>query len=224
MRWEDVAAVLFDLDGTLVDSVPDLALAVDRMLAELGRAPAGEAKVREWVGNGSANLVKRALTGRMDGDVEPGLLESALTSFFAHYESVLCFNSRLYDGVEAALADLNARDLALAVVTNKPERFTLQLLETLGLAGRFAVVVGGDTLSEKKPHPAPLLYAAARLGVTPEYSLMVGDSRNDVEAARRAGMRVVCVPYGYNHGEPIALAAPDAVVENLSELAQRLNE
>lgn len=222
MSFEAVRAVLFDLDGTLVDSVPDLATAVDATLAEFGREPAGEARVREWVGNGAQRLVKRALTGSMDGEPPAALFEQAFPRFLEHYGRHLSDRSRLYPGVAEALATLRAQGLALAVVTNKPERFVAPLLSALGIARDFAVVVGGDTLARKKPHPAPLLHAADALGAAPAATLMVGDSRNDVLAARAAGMGIVCVPYGYNHGEDIRLAAPDAVVEDLRELASLL--
>ncbi len=222
MRFAGIRALLFDLDGTLVDSVPDLAAAVDAMLADLGLPPAGEARVREWVGNGSQRLVKRALTGRMDGEPDPALLARAMPLFMAHYERLLCHRSALFDGVREGLRQLRAAGLKMAVVTNKPSRFIEPLLSALGVREDFAVLVGGDTLAERKPHPAPLLYAAQRLGEDPAAALMVGDSRNDVEAARRANMAVVCVPYGYNHGEDIRQASPDAVVEDLRELARLL--
>lgn len=219
MSFADIEAILFDLDGTLVDSVPDLAAATDAMLVELGRPPAGEAQVREWVGNGAERLVKRALTGEMDGEPSAAELERAFPLFMAQYQQHLYGQSRLYPGVKECLADLRERGLALGLVTNKPERFIAPLLTALGIAEDFAVVVGGDTLAQKKPHPAPLLHAAQQLSVEPAAALMVGDSRNDVLAARRAGMSVVCVPYGYNHGEDIHLTSPDAVVEDLRELA-----
>lgn len=220
MRWDGIGALLFDLDGTLVDSVPDLADAVDAMLGELDRPPAGEACVREWVGNGSARLVKRALTGTMDAEPKPTLFEQAMPAFLRHYGERLCVRSRLYPGVAEALPEL-AGHFPLAVVTNKPEAFIAPLLAHLGIAEHFTVCVGGDTLPQKKPDPAPLLHAAAQLGVPATAALVIGDSRNDVEAARRARMRVVCVPYGYNHGQAIEAAAPDAVLPDLRELAKR---
>ena len=218
MNFSEVRAVLFDLDGTLVDSVPDLAMAVDAMLTGLERPTAGEAQVRQWVGNGAQRLVKRALTGDMEAEPPATLFEQAFPQFLEYYQQHLCDRSRLYDGVADCLAALQCQELPLGIVTNKPERFIEPLLMALGIAQDFAVVVGGDTLAEKKPHPAPLLHAARQLACTPESTLMVGDSRNDVLAARRAGMRVICVPYGYNHGEDIRLTSPDAVVEDLRQL------
>lgn len=219
MQLTGLGAVLFDLDGTLVDSAPDLALAVDAMLLELDRPPAGEARVRQWVGNGAQRLVKRALTGQMEAEPPPELFERALPRFFHHYEASLCVKSMLYPGVREGLRRMRRQGLKLAVVTNKPARFVAPLLSALDIRQDFAVLVGGDTLAEKKPHPAPLVYAAEQLGQRLDRTLMVGDSRNDVLAARRASMPVVCVPYGYNHGEDIRRTEPDAVVEDLCELA-----
>jgi phosphoglycolate phosphatase len=219
MRLQAVKAVLFDLDGTLVDSAPDLARAVDATLLELDRAPAGEARVREWVGNGAQRLLKRALTGQMEAEPPAELFERAMPRFFHHYEANLCIDSVLYVGVREGLQRLRRQGLQLAVVTNKPGRFVSPLLSALDIGEDFAVLVGGDTLAEKKPHPAPLLHAAKQLGQSPAQTLMVGDSRNDVLAARRAQMPVICVPYGYNHGEDIRRTEPDAVVEDLCELA-----
>ncbi len=224
MRLADIQAVLFDLDGTLVDSVPDLARAIDRMLAEFDRPPAGEAKVRDWVGNGSLNLVRRALSGRMEGDVDPELANQALERYFFHYSNNLSTHSQLYPGVEETLSQLATAGYALAVVTNKPARFAEPLLNDLGIGKYFSVIIGGDTLPERKPHPAPLLHAAQQLGVTPSRTLMVGDSRNDIEAARAAGMPVVCVPYGYNHGRDVREYSPDAVVSGFRDILALLNE
>ena len=216
--------VLIDLDGTLVDSVPDLAPAVDRMLSDLGRPAAGEARVRDWVGNGVERLVKRALTGTLEGEPEAELYEQAYPLFMQYYSDNTAAHSRLYPGVEAGLEALRRTVPHLACVTNKAERFTLPLLEHLGIAGVFELVVSGDTLPQKKPDPAPLLHAAEFFNVSPEHALMVGDSINDVRAARAAGYRVVCVPYGYNHGLDIRDAEPDAVIETLADLPGLLNE
>ncbi|WP_132291644.1 phosphoglycolate phosphatase [Marinobacterium mangrovicola] len=214
-------AVLFDLDGTLVDSVPDLARAVDQMLEALGRSAAGVDSVRQWVGNGADMLVKRALSGDMAGllngdDVE--LFPVARDLFFGAYAQANGRNSQIYAGVQVALDRYREAGMPMAVVTNKPAAFTDQLLTQLGLAGYFSVVVAGDTLAEKKPSPAPLLYACEKLGSEPASSLMVGDSSVDVAAARAAGCAVVCVSYGYNKGAPIAEAGADRVIDSLAEL------
>ncbi len=216
--------ILFDLDGTLIDSAPDLADAVDRMLQQLGHAPAGETQVRHWVGNGAQRLVMRALTGRMDGDPGEELTRRALQLFLDGYRGQLSLRSRLYPGVREGLDRLLADGYRLACVTNKPEALARPLLDDLGLGPAFPVVVGGDTTVEKKPSPLPLQHAIEALGALPAEALMVGDSRNDVEAARNAGIPVVCVPYGYNHGGDIRQAGPDAVVNDLVALHALLRQ
>ncbi|KXS39499.1 MAG: phosphoglycolate phosphatase [Halomonadaceae bacterium T82-2] len=216
---QGIQLVVFDLDGTLIDSVPDLAAAVDAMLADLALAPAGEAKVRDWVGNGSRKLVERALChARGEESVEAACQEAAHERFLRHYAAAPCACTRLYPGAREALAGLQARGIALALVTNKPEAFIEPILSALSLQECFAMTVGGDSLPRKKPDPLPLVHVAQRLGVVPEAALMVGDSRHDVEAGRRAGFRTLAVPYGYNHGEPVSLAGPDGEVESLAEL------
>ena len=215
--------ILFDLDGTLVDSVPDLAAAVDGMMLQLGLPARGEAAVRQWVGNGVQNLVGRALSNSMTAVPNPELFAQALPIFMQLYAENTAGNSHLYAGVQETLDFLHTQtDLKLGCVTNKAEQFTLPLLQTLGIRDYFAIVVSGDSLPEKKPHPLPLLYAATQLGVTPTDALMVGDSKSDVKAARAAGFPVVCTSYGYNHGEDIRNYHPDAVIDSLIELKQLL--
>ncbi|PZW41147.1 MULTISPECIES: phosphoglycolate phosphatase [unclassified Pseudomonas] len=210
--------VMFDLDGTLVDSVPDLATAVDRMLVELGRKPAGVERVRQWVGNGARVLVRRALAGGLDhsavGEAET---EEALARFLDIYAD--CHELiTLYPGVHELLEALSTAAVELAVVTNKPERFVAPLLEQVGLGGYFRWIIGGDTLPQQKPDPAALLQVMRLAGVSQAQSLFVGDSRTDVLAARAAGVPCVAVSYGYNHGRPVAEEAPQLVVDSLAEL------
>ncbi|MBS0001495.1 MAG: phosphoglycolate phosphatase [Thioalkalivibrio sp.] len=214
--------ILIDLDGTLVDSVPDLAFSVDAMMDELGLPRRGEQAVRKWVGNGVERLVKRALVNDLDGDPDPELYGRALPVFMRVYQENTSRRSRLYPGVREGLDQLQAEDFRMGCVTNKAERFTLPLLRDKGILDRFSLVVSGDTLEFSKPHPAPLLHAAAELGVTPGESLMIGDSRSDVKAARAAGFRIVCMSYGYNHGEDIRTEGPDAVLDRLDELPSLL--
>ena len=219
-RWPQT--VLFDLDGTLVDSVPDLAAAIDEMLRALQRPPVGEAKVRLWVGNGAAMLVRRALAGGTKDASVAGLdeaeVERAMAIFFAAYQDCNGVHSRVYESVEPLLAVLADRGSRLGVVTNKPARFTGPLLEQMGLAHYFGVTVSGDSLSTKKPDPAPLAYALEKLGGAAVDCLMVGDSVNDIQAARAAGMPVVAVSYGYNHGRDVREEGADLVVDSLREL------
>ncbi len=210
--------VMFDLDGTLVDSVPDLATAVDRMLVELGREPAGVERVRQWVGNGARVLVRRALAGGLDhsavGEAESDEAQARFLDIYADCHELIT----LYPGVHELLEALSTAAVELAVVTNKPERFVAPLLEQVGLGGYFRWIIGGDTLPQQKPDPAALLQVMRLAGVTAAQSLFVGDSRNDVLAARAAGVPCVAVSYGYNHGRPIAEEEPQLVVDSMAEL------
>lgn len=210
--------ILIDLDGTLVDSVPDLAYCVDELMARLGRPPHGEAAVRNWVGNGVERLVRRALTGTLDGEPSHADFDRAYPIFLELYAENTSKRSVLYPGVREGLDYLLTNGYPLGCVTNKAAQFTLPLLKDLGVLDAFALVVSGDTLPEKKPHPAPLLHAAAHFGVEPTQALMIGDSVSDVKAARAAGFSIVCMSYGYNHGEDIRTAEPDAVIDSMAEL------
>jgi phosphoglycolate phosphatase len=214
--------ILIDLDGTLIDSVPDLAFCVDAMMTELGLPVRGEAAVRNWVGNGVERLVQRALCNDLDGQPDAALFERALPVFMRLYQENTSQRSCLYPGVREGLDLLQAQAYRLGCVTNKAERFTLPLLRDKGILDRFELVVSGDTLEKKKPDPMPLLYAAERFGVAPADSLMVGDSRSDVKAARAAGFRIVCMTYGYNHGADIREEHPDVVLDRLDQLPELL--
>jgi phosphoglycolate phosphatase len=216
--------ILIDVDGTLVDSVPDLTFCVDEMMKQLGREPWGEARVRNWVGNGVERLVERALTGELDGMPEKAEYDAAYPIFLDLYADNTSKRSRLYPGVREGLDYLTSAGYRLGCVTNKAERFTVPLLKDLGVYDDFRIVVSGDTLPYKKPHPAPLLHAAEFFQVAPDESLMVGDSISDVKAARAAGFMIACVPYGYNHGDDIRLAEPDVVIETLASLRAELEK
>lgn len=215
-------AILFDLDGTLADTVPDLAAAVDSMQARLGLPARGEDRVRLWVGNGVERLVQRALTDSLDATPDPDLQASGMAAFMAAYAAQPCRDSRCYPGVDATLRRLHHRGYQLACVTNKPARFTRLLLEALGIEHYFRLVISGDTLSRRKPDPLPLRYAGEQFETTPSRMLMVGDSLTDVEAARAAGIDIVCVSYGYNQGRDIRRAQPDRVIDSLAELIDLL--
>ncbi|MBK5941614.1 phosphoglycolate phosphatase [Halochromatium roseum] len=210
--------VLIDLDGTLVDSVPDLTFCVDEMMARLGRPPRGEPAVRQWVGNGVERLVVRALIGQLDGEPDAADFERALPIFLELYAENTAVRSVLYPGVREGLDLLRARGYRLGCVTNKAGRFTEPLLQAVGIRDAFELVVSGDALPEKKPSPLPLLHAAKHFGVEPAAALMLGDSVSDVRAARAAGFAIICVSYGYNHGDDIRTAEPDAVIDALTEL------
>ena len=211
--------VAFDLDGTLVDTAPDLAWCIDRTVLRFGVPPRGEALVRRWIGNGVEHLVARALTGGTEAPAEPALLREACGVFLGLYETHGRDRSRVYPGVPEGLAAMRAHGAVLACITNKPRAPAVDLLAHLALLDSFELVVGGDSLARRKPDPLPLLHACAELRVAVGDSVFVGDSINDVQAARAAGMRVACVSYGYNHGRDISEAAPDAVVDSLEELA-----
>ncbi|WP_110656326.1 phosphoglycolate phosphatase [Salinicola halimionae] len=215
---QNIRLVAFDLDGTLIDSVPDLAAAVDAMLVERGLPAVGEAKVRDWVGNGSHTLVERALASVLGQTADASVVEASHDSFLRYYHAAPCERTRLFPGVVEALDALASRQMIVTLITNKPVAFIDPILETLGLRHYFSMALGGDSLSEKKPHPAPLLHLAAHFDIDPSQCLMVGDSRHDVEAGKRAGFRTLAVPYGYNHGEPVSSSGPDGVVESLGEL------
>lgn len=216
-------ALLFDLDGTLVDSVPDLAAAIDAMLVDRGYAPAGEQRVRHWVGNGAVKLVQRALTHARQGDDpiqsnEPQDWQSAHQCFLKHYGRLSPDFSCLYPGVHEAITVWHQQGVAMAVVTNKPKQFVPEILQHFALDIFFPVIVGGDCLPQRKPSPEPLYFACEQLSVSASECIMIGDSKNDVGAARAADMPVACVSYGYNHGEPIEQSGPDIVVDSLVEL------
>ncbi len=209
---------LFDLDGTLVDSVPDLAAAVDQTLLDLGRPAAGVERVRLWVGNGARVLMRRALSGQLDApSPDEALLAEALARFMAHYRDNHHL-TRVYPGVHETLDWLRAQGVALALVTNKPARFLPELLAEKGLADYFRWLVGGDSLPQQKPDPAPVRWVLEQAGFSAEQAVFIGDSRNDVRAAHAAGVTCVALSYGYNHGEPIATENPALVLDDLRQL------
>ena len=210
--------VLIDVDGTLVDSVPDLAYCVDEMMKQLDMPLRGEAAVRTWVGNGVERLTRRALINALDGEPDDALFAKAYPIFLELYAENTSKRSALYPGVREGLDYLRSAGYKLGCVTNKDSQFTLPLLKDLGIHDEFEIIVCGDTLAEKKPHPMPLLHAAEFFGVKPENALMLGDSVSDVKAARAAGFQIICMSYGYNHGVDIRDANPDAVIDSMAEL------
>lgn len=210
--------VLIDVDGTLVDSVPDLAWCVDAMMSQLDMPEHGEQKVRHWVGNGVERLVKRALLNQLDGEPDTALYDRALPIFEDLYSENTSKRSCLYEGVAEALEFLKTTGVRIGCVTNKASQFTLPILRDLGIADYFETVICGDMVERKKPDPLPLLMAAKQLQSDPEKSLMLGDSMSDVKAARAAGFDIICMSYGYNHGEDIRDYNPDAVVDSMYEV------
>ena len=214
--------ILIDVDGTLVDSVPDLAFCVDEMMKQIDMPVHGEAKVREWVGNGVERLTRRALIGQLNGEPDEALFEKGYPIFLELYAENTCKRSCLYPGVEEGLAYLKAEGYKLGCVTNKAAQFTEPLLKELGVYDNFEIVVSGDSLPKKKPDPMPLLHAAEFFGVKPQNALMIGDSVSDVKASRAAGFQIVCMSYGYNHGMDIRDANPDVVIDSMAELPRVL--
>lgn len=210
--------VLIDVDGTLVDSVPDLAFCVDEMMRQLGLPERGEAEVRNWVGNGVERLVRRALIGQLNGEPDDASFDKAYPIFLDLYTENTSKRSILYPGVKQGIAYIKSLGISMGCVTNKAQQFTLPLLKELGVHDDFEIIICGDTLAKKKPDPLPLLHAAEFFNVAPENALMLGDSMSDVKAARAAGFQIICMSYGYNHGEDIRDYKPDAVIDSMEEL------
>ncbi|HEX4855754.1 MAG TPA: phosphoglycolate phosphatase [Limnobacter sp.] len=215
-------AVLFDLDGTLLHTVPDLAAAVNAMLADLGKPTLPEETVAVYVGKGAENLVNRSLTGSMTEKADPVLYQQAMANWQNHYTHINGNHSEFYPGVKEGLELLKQAGCKLAVVTNKPERFTHPLLQRTGIADYFEVVVGGDTCPVKKPDPMPILHACKLLGIQPSQALMIGDSVNDALSAHAAGVECWLLPYGYNEGNSVMETRCDGVVNTIQEAAERL--
>ncbi len=210
MRFQSVT---FDLDGTLLDTVPDLAEASNRMLAELGLPLRSEDEIRSFVGRGIIVLVQRCLDRGAAPD--EALLARAVEVFKRHYAAVNGNKTRVFAGVLAGLEAWRATGVPLAVLTNKPAAFTEPLLERMGLKHYFSAIVSGDSTPFRKPHPEPLRHACTQMGRAVNTNLHIGDSRHDIDVARAAGCTVYCVPYGYNEGEPVKASDCDALVANL---------
>lgn len=221
--FTNIKAIAFDLDGTLIDSVPDLAAATRATLAELDLALCSEEQVRTWVGNGARVLMSRALCWSLATQIQDEQLDEAMPIFMRHYEQHLEKHSRLYSDVTKVLDTLKVKGYPMALVTNKPYRFTIPLLQAFGLDSYFSVVLGGDSLPEMKPSPLPLVHVITEFDISAEQLLMVGDSRNDILAAKAAGARSIGLTYGYNYGEDIGLCGPDAVCNDFSEILATLN-
>jgi phosphoglycolate phosphatase len=208
-----IRAVLCDLDGTLLDTAPDLAAAVNRMLDELGHPRRSLEQVTNDIGRGTRKLVERSLPAGAE-------LEQALRVFGRHYEEESGLSAVPFAGVVEGLRQLSNLGLRMACVTNKPRAFTVPLLERTGVAEWFAATVCGDDVPRLKPDPAPYAEACRRLGVAAGEAVAIGDSSNDVVSARAAGCTVLCVPYGYREGEPVASLEADALVNDFRDAAE----
>ena len=234
-KLQNIRGVAFDLDGTLVDSAPGLTAAVDNALYALELPMAGEERVVTWIGNGADVLIQRALTwARQEraalrasqgkpsvdhDDIPQAEQQTILRKLFdRYYGEVAEEGSFLFPAVADTLGALHAKGLPLALVTNKPTPFVAPILASLDIAKYFTVVIGGDGVKNKKPHPEPLLMVAEKLGLAPTELLFVGDSRNDIQAAKAAGCRSIGLTYGYNYGEPISQSEPDYIFDQFNEL------
>ncbi len=213
-------ACLFDLDGTLVDSAPDLAAAANRMRAHFGLAPLPVERIAMFVGKGIPMLVRRALADDLSGSVDESLFRDALPLYEQCYAEESGQRTTVYEGVDEGLVLLRDRGIRLGVVTNKAGRFTADLLAQLGLATHFDVVVSGDTVATRKPDPGPINHALGELAVAAAHALFIGDSANDVAAARAAGCAVWCVSYGYREGAPVEALAADRIVDDVRSAAR----
>ena len=217
-----ITTLLFDLDGTLIDSVPDLALALNNTLQDNGLPTYSESTVRNWVGNGARVLLKRGLSGstKISDNIaaQNSYVDTLLVQFLAHYNKTVCSASTLYDGVHQTLITLKESGYTLGLVTNKPQDFIQPILTHYLLDNVFGVTVGGDTLKQKKPDAAPLLYACEKLNAEPQNCVMVGDSKNDILAAKAANMRSIGLTYGYNYGEDIGLCEPRWVCNHFNDI------
>ncbi|WOT05089.1 phosphoglycolate phosphatase [Shewanella youngdeokensis] len=221
--FRQIKAIAFDLDGTLIDSVPDLAAAVNATLQELDLPLTTAEQARSWVGNGAEMLMRRALSFALGTDVSEAKLAASMPRFMHFYKQHLQQHSRLYDDVILVLKQLSAAGFKLAVVTNKPYEFTIPLLKAFKLDSYFSIVLGGDSLAKMKPDPLPLAHILQQWQLTPAQLLMVGDSKNDILAAKAAGIASIGLTYGYNYGEDIALSSPAAVCEQFNEISALMN-
>lgn len=210
--------VMFDLDGTLIDSVPELADATDQMLRQLGRAPAGMDRVRNWVGNGAPVLVRRALADNYDHQAISAEQEAEGLALFLQAYGKVDSQTTVYPGALECLSSLHKLGIKIGMVTNKPEEFLPGLLAEIQMAQYFDWLVGGDTFPQRKPDPTGLLWVMQQAGAAADECLFVGDSKNDVHAAHAAQVACVAVTYGYNYGEPISNENPALVVDDLREL------
>ncbi len=221
-HFTDIRALAFDLDGTLVDSAPGLADAIDRTLNDLRLPQAGLERVSTWIGNGADIMMARALTFALGREPQPEEQRDARVLFDRHYADTVDAGSTLFPQVKQTLAALKTTGLPMAIVTNKPTPFVAPLLDSLGIADAFSLIIGGDDVPVKKPHPAAIFMVLGTFGVLPNELLFVGDSRNDIQAAQAAGVPNIGMTFGYNYGEPIATSQPDLTLDSFDELLPAL--
>ncbi len=222
MTQQSIKFIVFDLDGTLLDSVPDLAVAADQTVRALGFPSVSEEQVRDYVGNGADVLIGRSLSQSLiiNPDLTDKVRAEARVLFDDFYEQSGHKLSHLYPTVKETLEELHQAGFTMAIVTNKPSKFVPHILEQHGIAKYFVDVLGGDAFPEKKPSPVALNWLINKHQLQPSDMLMVGDSKNDILAAKNAGCASFGLTYGYNHGEPISASHPDVVADQLSELLE----
>jgi phosphoglycolate phosphatase len=218
-----IRAVIVDLDGTMLDTVPDFHIAINRMRAEFGLAPISQKAITTMVGKGSDNLIREVLALDFDAPGVDQHFTAAMNAYGRHYAEINGDCSAPYDGVVEGLEAIRAQGLRMACVTNKPIAFAAPLLAKKGLMPYFEIVYGGDSFPQKKPHPMPMLQVCSDFALAPGEVVAIGDSSNDIEAARAAGCFVLAVPYGYNHGRPIHETDSDGIVSSLLEAASVIN-
>ena len=217
-----VKAVLFDLDGTLLDTAPDLVTAANAMLGELAFPALNAQSIKNFIGGGIAALVKRTLAASLESEPDAQMLERATLIYETHYAKVMLNQTRPFQGVVEGLQAMRSQGLRLACVTNKAERFARPLLRATGLLDFFELLVCGDNLPKKKPDPLPLRHASEHFGVEPREMLLIGDSPLDTQAARAAGCHIFCVSYGYSQGRDVRELDCDAIVATLRDAAKLL--
>lgn len=221
----DKQLLIFDFDGTLIDSVPDLADATNAMLTTLGKETYSLDTIRNWVGNGSRMLVERALVGKvevLEGELTVEEADHAEQVFFEAYNNISGSKTVAYPDVDSGLKKLKAAGYTLALVTNKPIRFVPKILQSFGWKDLFVEVLGGDSLPVKKPDPAPLLHVCEALNVTPDQAVMIGDSKNDILAGQNANMDTLGLSYGYNYGQDIRELNPTEAFDDFAALVEYL--
>ena len=219
----DIRVVILDLDGTMIDSVPDLDVALNGLLQELALPPVEVSAIRMFVGRGTQNLVRSTLSVHLESDEVGKTMDIAMTLFYKHYRIVNGERSTVFPGVREGLEQMKDKRLSIACVTNKPSIFTEPLLSKNGLYSYFNLIYCSDTFLVKKPDPFPMQMACRKLGCRPDQAVAIGDSVNDAQAARAAGCSLFMVPYGYNYGKPVKEMNPDAVVSSLLEAANLIS-
>jgi len=224
LKFTNKEVLIFDLDGTLIDSVPDLALSTNKMLEALNMTTYSTDVIRSWVGNGAEVLTKRALSGSINisSELNPSIVEKALSIFLDFYSKNVCVDTCLYPNVKNTLETLQSNGYRLVIVTNKPEQFISPILETFGLNNLFEIIVGGDSLPKRKPDPMQLEYVCKTLSVNASKCVMIGDSKNDIFAATAANMESIGLTYGYNHGENIKSQGATLVLDDFADIIATL--